>query len=100
MDDENLKLMSKNSFKRLIKKKVTQATIKFINNERQRHSKTKNLEFKKIKCSEYLKDNRLNTNQMRLLFQLRSRMFPVKCNFKNKFLEDLYCDLCRESTDN
>ena len=37
---------------------------------------------------------------MRLLFQLRSRMFPVKCNFKNKFLEDLYCDLCREDIDN
>ena len=81
-------------------KKMMEATIKYINNEKQRHSKTKNLDFKKVKCRTYLKDKRLNSNEIKLLFQLRSRMYPVKCNFKNKFLDDLNCDLCRMNNDN
>ena len=69
------------------------------NKEKERHSKTRYLQLKKIKCSQYLRDPRLSSSEVELLFKLRCRMFPVKNNFKEKFSNDLFCDLCRIEAD-
>ena len=44
----------------------------------------------------YLKPNsaEINTNEAKLIFNLRSRMTGVKCNFKNEY-ENLECRACK-----
>ena len=44
---------------------------------------------------DYLKTNRLNLVEKQLLFNLRTRMIPVKINYRNKHGEDLLCSLCQ-----
>ena len=34
------------------------------------------------------------------MFKLRTQMFPVRYNFKNKFGNNLGCDLCKSDVDN
>ena len=41
----------------------------------------------------YMKSNLLNLNEKSLLFKLRTRMTPVKSNFKSMFV-DINCELC------
>ena len=48
-----------------------------------------------MKCSDYLKDKRFSKSEVQLLFQLRTRMFPVKMNFRGQHKSNLSCKLCR-----
>ena len=51
---------------------------------------------RKLKCEEYIKDKRFSVEEVQLLFMLRSRQFPVKRNFRNKYRDsDLFCELCK-----
>ena len=51
-------------------------------------------------CQDYLKDQRLNPKEIKLLFKLRTRMLNCKENFKNKYQgEFLFCELCKISAD-
>ena len=53
-----------------------------------------------MKPKAYLTDDRLNLNQVKLLFKLRTRMFECKLNFKKKYSdENLFCDLCKVCID-
>ena len=59
---------------------------------------TKVLKFEKIKRTDYLSDDRLTVAETKLLFSLRSRMFPVINNFRdNNTGENLDCRLCRNA---
>ena len=90
--------MSKNKFKKLIKKKINIAAIKYLQNLQKSHNKTKVLKFDKIKRTDYLSDERLTVAETKLLFSLRSRMFPVINNFRNNNAgENLDCRLCRNA---
>ena len=101
LDDKTVKQYSKRKFKKYVKTKIMDATVAYLNNERKDHSKTKNIEFKIMKCKEYIRDPSLNSSEVKLLFALRSKMYSVKNTFKNKFgNSDLYCDLCRSEVDN
>ena len=73
---------------------IAAASLKYLNNLAGGHSKSIKLMKKKLKCSEYLKDNRFTKSEVQLLFKLRTRMFPVKMNFKNSHKSDLNCKLC------
>ena len=44
---------------------------------------------------EYLKTDRLNLVQKQLLFSLRTRMVMAKCNYRNKYGDNLSCSLCQ-----
>ena len=51
---------------------------------------------KELKHSDYVTDIRFSVSQVKLMFKLRTRMFPVKENFKNKFKDkDMNCDICK-----
>ena len=60
------------------------------------------LKFDKIDCKAYLKDWRLSKAKAKLLFKLRTRIYPVKSNFKNNVNQrgiGPYCELCKEEID-
>ena len=76
---------------------------KYLSKLKEKHSKLKNIKFDKISFQKYLTDPRLSPSEVKLLFQLRTRMFPVKENFKNKVKQhgqNIYCEICKVKRDN
>ena len=70
-------------------------TIKYLNNLKKTHSKLDNIEFTDFICQAYFTDERLTPNEVKLLFNLRTRMFNCKANFKNQYQDDIWCNLCK-----
>ena len=99
MTDDDLKTISKNSFKNIIKNKATNATLKYLNEAKVHHSKLENLHCSELMPQTYFTDSRLTSNEVKLLFKLRTRMFECKNNFKNQYRENLFCNLCKVSVD-
>ena len=95
LSDLQLKSISKNKFKKLLKHHIATAALQYLNNLADEHSKSIPLKKKKMKCSDYLKDKRFSKSEVQLLFQLRTRMFPVKMNFRGQHKSNLSCKLCR-----
>ena len=58
-----------------------------------KHSKSINLEISN-EPQEYLTSDEINTDEKKLLFNLRSRMVDIKVNFKNKYNGNLRCTFC------
>ena len=54
----------------------------------------------KLNPSAYLYDKRINPDQAKFIFKVRTRMLSMKCNFKNQFKENYTCDLCNTDLDN
>ena len=48
---------------------------------------------------EYLSSEKLNLDEKRLLFQLRTRMVEVRTNYKNKYGDNLNCTLCQSQSE-
>jgi hypothetical protein len=93
LSDNEIAEMSKNQFKKLVKSHISIAALNHLNKLAENHSKSRNLMKKEIKCSKYMKDMRFSVTEVQLLFQLRTRMFPVKINFRNNYL-NLSCEYC------
>ena len=63
-----------------------------------KHSKMKHIKYDEISCQRYLTDARLSPSEAKILFKLRTRMYPVKINFKNKiqnYGQNLNCEICQ-----
>ena len=60
-----------------------------------------NITIKENKCktAPYLIDKRINPKDAKFIFKMRTRMYPVKCNFKNQYGDLLLCDLCKLEED-
>ena len=71
-------------------------TTQYLSNLKRKHSNLDDINFSELKPQEYLSDSRLNLHEMKLLFQLRTRMFDCKDNFKNRYKNEtfLHCKLC------
>ena len=100
LDDDQLKskFKTKDSFKNYLKRKglkIAEINLRKLKNS---HSKLDDIEFKELKCAQYLDDPRINQNEAMLLFKLRTRIYQVKTtfktNFKNQFNFNLSCNLC------
>ena len=59
-------------------------------------AKGSEIKYQYLKLQEYFLPSNMNTKQCNLLFALRARMIPVKCNFKNSY-SDLTCPVCNNS---
>ena len=96
LSDDTVSKMSKYKFKKLIGKKVKNAALKYLNSIAEGHSKTRKLKKSELKHTGYVKDIRFSVSEVQLLFKLRTRMYPVKDNFKNKYKDkNMNCELCK-----
>ena len=59
------------------------------------YSKGSNLLYGKLQMRSYLKTKFITRQQASLIFKFRTRMIPVKSNFKNSHLNDLSCPVCK-----
>ena len=90
-----MKTISKNTFKKKVKSEATAKAIRYLNDLKDTHSKLNDISVLELKPQAYLTDSRLSTNEVKLLFKLRTRMFGCKENFKNYYGSNLFCDLCK-----
>ena len=93
LSDDQIKNMTKIQFKLYLKKIVSDAAFSDLLKIKDSHSKGSDIVYSKFELQPYLKSNLLNSNEKFLLFKLRSRMTPVKSNFKSMFV-DINCMLC------
>ena len=79
--------------------------LKKLNNKKESHSKSKALSHSELNMKEYFKSQELNTEQIKFLFKLRSRMLSFRANFKEHYLKNqnkeraLLCPLCQKHED-
>ena len=99
LQDEDLKTIKKERFRKYLKKEAINLTLKYLNSLKIKHSKSTNLKSDELKAQEYLFDNRLNPREMKLLFQLRTRMYECKGNFEKQYEGFTFCKLCMISRD-
>ena len=81
---EEIKKMTKNRFKSLIKSRILINALEYLN--KKRGSKGKELEYSTIEMAEYLMpfNMKLNIEDKRKLFEMRNRMTRIENNFGNK----------------
>ena len=98
MTFEEIQSTSKYSFKCLVKKAMQTKAFEWLEIEKDKLSKVKNVNFSKLQIQDYLLPNSLEMKQQKLLFQLRTRMVELKSNFKRKHNDNL-CPICHKDGD-
>ena len=90
-DEIEIKNTKKNTMRKLVNDKIRDASHSSLLEERK--GKLCNLEAD-YQLKEYLVTDQLSIEQKQLLFNLRTRMVFVKCNYRNKYQGNLQCCLC------
>ena len=85
--------MGKETLKELIKKRISVVAFDHLHKMAESHSKVQQGIYKNLNGMQYFQDNRFSTDQIKLLFKLRTRMFDVRNNFRNNY-ECASCPLC------
>ena len=93
--DDEAEQMSKTSFKKVLKQKVTKTALKYLNEVAATHSKSRRLMKDKLKCEEYILDRRFSSDEVKTLFRWRTSTNLSKSNFRQQYEPDLICDMCR-----
>jgi hypothetical protein len=93
LTDKEIQGVSKNVFKKFVKKKVTIAHLKYLNGLKEKLSKAKHLNCRELKQAEYIQNSTFTTREKRLLFKLRSKTLDVKQNFPG-LNKDPWCSSC------
>ena len=92
-DEDMVKNMTKNKFKKFVKNKIGRAAFKYLENLKITHSKIRDIKYSKLEIQTYILSDELSNEEINTLFAVRSRMTPVKRNFSKKFGNNLSCTL-------
>ena len=92
MSDEEISKMKKSKFQKMVKLSIQQLSGEYLTKQMEKHTKSEKLSLNE-EIQSYLVDVNTTVKQKKLLFLLRSRMFPVKMNFQQSH-SDLLCSLC------
>ena len=98
---ENFKVIkskSKESFKKLVKKKVREFAFNTFIKQKEGHSKLENLEYKELKPQDYLMSKEISVEQAQILLKFRTRMAKYGKNYKGTHKTHL-CQLCWKHPD-
>ena len=91
---------NESKFKIFVKDRIEKVAFIFLMEKAKIHSKTNDKLYTNMKGSSYFSDQRFSTNLCNIVFMLRTRMYDVKNNFRNKYInENLKCPLCNEEND-
>ena len=90
---EDISAIGENTLKELVKQKVTEKALEYLNGIKQNQSKMNNIVYKELKMQEYLVNNKTSIKQKKLLFSLRTKMVRVYRNYGSQQLCPLGCGL-------
>ena len=100
LDDEKIKLQTKEEYKKQVKEWVRKSAFKFFNKEREGHKKVKNIVYTDFRIQRYLTSKLFNKEERNLLFSLRSKCHQAKLNFSKMNKNNLLCSLgCQKTED-
>ena len=93
IDIKHLKDINKETFKKEVRKKITQAAFQYLLDKTKRHSKMMSLKYDKLSMQNYLKSKNISKFQAQKLFKFRTYMEDFRENFRNGN-ENLVCRSC------
>ena len=91
MDEDQIKCMSKDNFKKIVRKAIRQKAFTTLVEECNGQNKTQAVVYNELKLQDYL--TKLYPWQSQLLFQYRSKTLDIKAHRSYKY-SDLYCRWC------
>ena len=94
ISDVEIENMSKEMFKKIVKQKIENCAVKYLQEIKNSHSKTSQLQITKFQSAEYLKSNQLNLEEVQTLYKLRNRVIDLKENFKSSYQKNMWCRTC------
>ena len=95
LTDEEISKLKKEAFKKIVNESIQKLSADYLTKLMDKHTKSENL-CQSESMQEYLVNLNTTVKEKKLLFLLRSRMFPVKMNFQQQY-SDLLCSLCSKS---
>ena len=78
---------------------ISKEEIKYLQSLEKEHSKIKNIVYPYLQKQDYMTSPIFTNEEVNLLHALHSRSVNVKCNFRNKYLNNLLCPLCQKEDD-
>ena len=86
---DEIKIMSKEVFKKKVSSAVQKAGFWFLSSEKLKMSKVMSVQHESLSLQEYFHPSFLNIQEAKILFRMRSIMVDVKMNFKKKYTDTL-----------
>ena len=100
MNDEEIKKIPKETYKKIVKNLVEKAALKTYIAKKETHQKIRHLEYERLELKPYLKSNEFSGKERKLLTLLRSRCHPARNNFKKMYKNQIKCTFeCNEDED-
>ena len=101
IDEESIKERSENQYKKQIKDKVRKQTFKVFNDQKEKHSKVKDIAYTDLeKPQSYLCSSKFSNKQTAMLVNLRSKCTRgFKKNFATAYTGNIMCPLCEQTED-
>ena len=93
LNESEIRAMSKNKFKSIVTNSIFDVAKKYLISLKNKHSKSEGLSANN-KIQDYLISNQLNTGEKQLLFQLRTRSYDCKVNYRALYKNQLACSIC------
>lgn len=95
LDFEMIRRMKKTSFMKEIKQSIQKKTLEKLQNDKESHSKVKEIEHNSIQMQKYLTPNheKMRKEDAQLIFKLRCRVTEAKINMRGKY-DNLECEAC------
>ena len=90
--ESEIKAISKDNFQRMIKRKVENLAVVYLNG--QRKTKTKDISIKSFQPKEYILSKNLKVSEVQTLYKLRNSMIDVKENFQSGQENNMWCRTC------
>ena len=79
-------------------KSISKVAFEYLHEMAKTHSKTNHNIYHNLKGMKYFNDPRFSTEETKLLFKFRTRMFSVRNNFRNNY-DSTLCPLCAKEVD-
>ena len=92
MSVEEIKEMSKDSFKKKVKFEVKKVAFEELKRECRSKEKTEKLEYDELKTQEYL--TKLSPSQSKVIFKCRSKTLNIKEHMQYKYNNNNHCRWC------
>jgi hypothetical protein len=83
---EEIKMMSKEPFKEIVKASISKAAFIYLTDEKAKLSKIMNVSHNDVNLQPYFNPMSMDVDEAKFLFLLRSRMVEVKTNFKKSIV--------------
>ena len=90
---KEIEKLSKNQFKKILKEKTREAGFDYLNKQKNKQDKIKNIVYSTLKMQDYLADGDRNKDVTKLIFKARGKTLDIKLHKKWKY-DDTLCVGC------